>query len=105
MRWRTGCARSSTRPTDLTGIVLDCGGIDFIDSQGSAKLGDILDLVDDAGVELRLARLKPAVSAILQRDGVLQRLGADKVHANLNRAVQAQLEARRPPGSPSELTE
>ena len=33
----------------LDGIVLDCEGIDFIDSQGSAKLGEIVDLAEDAG--------------------------------------------------------
>ena len=40
---------------DITGIVLDCEGIDFIDSQGSAKMGEILDLASQAGVTLRLA--------------------------------------------------
>src|SRR6478609_1581510 len=39
---------------DLTGIVLDCEGIDFVDSQGSAKLNEIVDLAQDAGVTLRL---------------------------------------------------
>ena len=28
----------------IAGIVLDCEGIDFIDSQGSAKMGEILEL-------------------------------------------------------------
>ena len=41
--------------------MLDCEGIDFIDSQGSAKMGEILELTKQAGVTLRLARVKPAV--------------------------------------------
>ena len=44
---------------DLTGVVLDCGGINFVDSQGAAKMDDVLDLTDDSGIVLRLARLKP----------------------------------------------
>jgi SulP family sulfate permease len=40
---------------DITGIVLDCEGIDFIDSQGSAKMGEILELAKQAGVTLRHA--------------------------------------------------
>ena len=48
---------------DITGIVLDCEGIDFIDSQGSAKMGEILELTEQAGVTLRLARVKPAVAS------------------------------------------
>ena len=77
----------------LTGIVLDCGGINFVDSQGAAKLGDVLDLAQDAGLTLRLARLKPGVRATLDRDGVLDRVGGDNIHGNVYRAVQAQLEA------------
>jgi anti-anti-sigma factor len=30
----------------VTGIVLDCGGMDFIDSQGSAKMREILKLTE-----------------------------------------------------------
>ena len=79
------------------GIVLDCGGIDFIDSQGSAKMADVLDLADDSDVVLRLARLKAAVRATLELDGVLDRLGADHVHGNIARAVQAELRERAQP--------
>jgi SulP family sulfate permease len=75
----------------LTGIVIDCGGIVFVDSQGSAKLGDIVALTAEAGVSLRLARVKPMVRAILARDGVLDRIGTDHLHGNVYRAVQAQL--------------
>jgi len=76
----------------LTGIVLDCGGINFVDSQGAAKMGDLLDLAQESGITLRLARLKPSVRSTLHRDGVLERLGTDHVHGNVHRAVQAQLE-------------
>jgi sulfate permease, SulP family len=74
-----------------SGIVLDCEGIDFIDSQGSAKMGEILDLTNQAGVTLRLARVKPAVEKVLQRDGFLDRLGKDRTHGNVHRAVEAQM--------------
>ncbi|TQM64719.1 SulP family inorganic anion transporter [Humibacillus xanthopallidus] len=77
----------------LTGVVLDCGGINFIDSQGVDKLGDIVDLAHEAGVTLRLARLKPEVRAVLERDGVIERLGADRIHGNIYRAVEAERSA------------
>ena len=63
----------------ITGIVLDCEGIDFIDSQGSAKMGEILDLTEHADVTLRLARLKPVAFEILKREGFLERIGADRI--------------------------
>jgi sulfate permease, SulP family len=75
---------------EITGVVLDCGGINFIDSQGVDKMGDIADLAHESGVTLRLARLKPAVRATLERDGVIERLGADHIHGNIYRAVEAQ---------------
>ena len=75
----------------IVAVVLDGGGINFIDSQGSAKLGDVLTMTREAGVTLRLARVKPAVAAILKRDGVWDRVGADRIHGNIDRAVRAQL--------------
>jgi SulP family sulfate permease len=84
---------------DLTGVVLDCAGINFIDSQGSAKMDDLVTLATDSGITLRLARVKAAVSATLARDGVLPRIGADNIHGNVSTAVQAQLEASASPPS------
>jgi SulP family sulfate permease len=75
----------------IAGIVLDCEGIDFIDSQGSAKMGEILELTKQAGVTLRLARVKPAVLQTLEHDGFLGKLGQDKTHGNVDRAVEAQI--------------
>jgi anti-anti-sigma regulatory factor len=69
--------------------VLDCGGINFVDSQGAAKMADIVHLVRESGVNLRLTRLKPAVRAVLERDGVIELIGADRIHGNIYRAVQA----------------
>ena len=87
--------------TGIRGIVLDCEGMDFIDSQGSAKMHEILELTQQAGMTLRLARVKPAVHDVLRRDGVLDRIGDDKIHANIDQAVAAQLAA--PGGSRADL--
>ncbi|GAA1439212.1 SulP family inorganic anion transporter [Leifsonia poae] len=81
---------------ELTGIVIDCGGINFIDSQGAAKLTDVVALARDAGVNLRLTRLKPSPRAVLERDGVIDLIGADHIHGNIHRAVEAeQADAKR----------
>ena len=74
--------------------MLDCEGMDFIDSQGSAKMREILELTGQAGVTLRLARIKPAVRELLARDGVLDRIGDDKTHENIDQAVEAQIVAQ-----------
>jgi high affinity sulfate transporter 1 len=72
-------------------LVLDCVAIDFIDSQGSAKLREIVELTDQAGMTLRLVRMKPAVSDLLDRDGVLERVGRDHVHQSIAAAVDAHM--------------
>jgi sulfate permease, SulP family len=82
---------------DVTGIVLDCEGVDFIDSQGSAKLREILELTERAGVTLRLARVKPAVRELLRRDHVLDRIGGERIHGNIRQAVEAQMIAADTP--------
>jgi hypothetical protein len=41
----------------------------------------------------RLARLKAETLAVLRADGVLDLIGPDHVHGNVDRAVQAELTA------------
>ena len=72
-------------------LVLDLEGVNFVDSQGAAKLTELHDLTEADGVTLRLARVKPQVLAVLEADGILDRIGADHVHGNVHRAVEAQL--------------
>jgi anti-anti-sigma factor len=78
---------------DTKGLVLDCIAIEFIDSQGAAKLGELCDLTAQAGVTLRLARVKPAVLALLARDGFIERIGAGRIHATVAEAVHSHLAA------------
>jgi sulfate permease, SulP family len=77
-------------------VVLDCEGINFLDSQGSAAVDDLLLLCRQGDVTLRLARVKPGVRAILEREGTIERLGTEHLHGNVHRAVEAQLSGGRP---------
>jgi sulfate permease, SulP family len=80
-------------------LVLDLEGVNFIDSQGAAKVTEIHELAEADGVTLRLARVKPQVLAVLKADGIVERIGADRIHGNVQLAVQAQLDdADRRPG-------
>ena len=72
-------------------LVLDLEGVNFVDSQGAAKLTEIHELTEADGVTLRLARVKPHVHAILEADGIIDRIGTDHIHGNVHRAVEAQL--------------
>jgi anti-anti-sigma factor len=72
-------------------LVLDLEGVNFVDSQGAAKLAELHRLGEADGVTLRLARVKPQVLAVLRADGLVDRFGADHIHGNVQRAVKAQL--------------
>jgi len=88
---------------DVTCVVLDCSAINFVDSQGAAELAEIATIAEEEQVTLRLARLKPGVSATLERDGVLSTITPARIHASVDQAVQAQLGARpAPPESTAE---
>jgi SulP family sulfate permease len=80
--------------SELTALVLDCEGINFVDSQGSAKMAEIAQLAEESELTLRLARVKPAVAATLERDEVLERIPTEHIHGNVDRAVQAHLADR-----------
>ena len=80
-------------PEPLRGVVLDLEAVAFIDSQGAEQLSQIHGLVEARGATLHLARVKPPVLVVLTRDGLIDRIGADHLHGNVHRAVEAQLTA------------
>src|SRR3954468_11380842 len=83
--------------SELTGLVLDAAGMNFVDSQGSAKLAEILQLTEEAGLALRLARVSSTVMTVLERDGVLDLIGRAHVHGNVDEAVRAHRAHLTPP--------
>ena len=68
-------------------IVLDFEGVNFIDSQGAYKVGEILELATSADIELRLTRVKTRVKTYLHRDGLIERIGEECIYGNVYEAV------------------
>ena len=75
----------------LQALVLDLDAVTFVDSQGSAKLAEIDELLSGGGVRIHLSAVKPQVRAILDADGLLDLLGVDRVHPDVRAAVEAEL--------------
>jgi high affinity sulfate transporter 1 len=75
----------------LHALVIDLEGVDFVDSQGAAKLAELYEVTKTDGVKLRLARVKPQVLDVLAADGMVATLGADSIHGNVDQAIEAQL--------------
>ena len=87
--------RQITRDSDppLRAVVLDLEGVDFVDSQGSAKLVELAELATVNRITLSLVRVKAPVLAVLEADGVVERIGADHVHDRIPEAISAAREA------------
>jgi anti-anti-sigma factor len=77
--------------SDVRTLVLDLEGVDFVDSQGSAKLAEIHAFLATDDVDFRIARVKPRVRSVLAADGVVDLIGLDHIHGNVHRAVEAAL--------------
>ena len=84
-------------------VVLDLEGVDLVDSQGAAKLAEILDFTESIDVDLRLARVKPAAASVLARDGVLDRFGAGPQPRQRPPSGRGPAR-RRPPGRTGQLS-
>jgi SulP family sulfate permease len=61
--------RELARREGLETVVLNLEAVNFIDSQGAAKLAELRDLLARDGVDLRLDRVKPQVRDVLEADG------------------------------------
>jgi anti-anti-sigma factor len=78
-------------------VVIDFAGVSFIDSQGVEVLGRLVEQSEREGWSLRLARVRGGVLDVLRADGVVDRLGAGRIHGNVDQAVRAELAARTAP--------
>jgi SulP family sulfate permease len=80
-------------PLDL--VVLDLVAVDFLDADGAGALARVQELVADHGARLRLAHVKPAVTEVLRRDGLLDAIGDAHVHGDIEQALLAEQALRR----------
>ncbi|MGH8949208.1 MAG: sodium-independent anion transporter, partial [Acidimicrobiia bacterium] len=81
-------------------LVIDCGSVNFIDSQGAEKLRELHEIAAQQGLALHLSNLKTDVREVLAADGLLELYGADRVHAKTYLAIRAHLEDETPATSP-----
>ena len=85
-------------PTGIDGVILSMEGVNFIDAEGADVLIAIAQAGIDHDIDLHLARVKPQVLEVLERDGFFELVDRDRVHDNIDAAVQrhATLHPRRP---------
>ena len=75
-------------PGDEQAVVLDLEGIGSIDTTAVEHLGVLLDELADLGIVVAIARANERVIGVLERAGLLGRIGADRVFPTINAAVR-----------------
>jgi anti-anti-sigma regulatory factor len=75
-------------------------GVNFIDTEGADVLMAIAQAGIDHGIDLHLARVKPQVIDVLERDGFFGLVDRSHVHDNIDAAVAMHqtLHPTAPPG-------
>ena len=75
----------------LHALVIDLEGVDFVDSQGAAKLAELYEVAKADGRHAPTGAGQAAGSDVLDADGMVATLGADSIHGNVDQAIEAQL--------------
>lgn len=76
----------------LNGVVLSMEGVDYIDAIGADTLKKIVQVGQAVNIDLHLARVKPQVMEVLKLDGVIDLIGADRIHDDIASAVAMHLD-------------
>ena len=66
---------------DLRFVIIDAEGINEIDATGEEMLGHLAQRLDEAGIELLIARAKKQLWDTFERTGLMERLGREHVFA------------------------
>ena len=86
--------------SDLNGVILSMEGVDFIDTEGADTIKAIAEAGQQHDIDLHLARVKPQVAEVLERDGLLDAMPKEHFHSDIAAAVQMHLK-RYPADTPS----
>ena len=68
-------------------MILSMEGVNFIDTEGADVLIAIARAGIDNDIDLHLARVKPQVIEVLERDGFFDLVDRDHVHDNIEDAA------------------
>jgi SulP family sulfate permease len=71
----------------LKHIVLVAKGINDMDASGEEALSLVVDRCRSRGVDISLAGVNDTVMAILTRSGLLDKIGRDRIYANMEKAL------------------
>ncbi len=74
-------------PGEETSVVLDLEGVGSIDTTAADQLQDLFEDLRADGMTVAVARANARVLGVLERAGLVDELGADRVFPTINAAV------------------
>ena len=82
--------RATSEPPATT-LLIDAEGMSDIDTTATQQLGELLDDLDAVGIDVSWARVRQPVLDMLERSGLMDRIGQDHVFLEVDDAVSQHL--------------
>jgi len=83
--------RLSISEPAATALLIDAEGMSDVDATAAQQLGELLDDLDAVGIEVLWARVRRPVVDMLERSGLMDRIGEDHVYLEIDDAVSEYL--------------
>lgn len=68
-------------------IIVDMEGVNFIDIQGADTLLIIAEELESKGIEFHLVSVRSRVYSLLEKDGLIEKIGTNHIHAIMTEAT------------------
>jgi SulP family sulfate permease len=78
--------------TSVRAVVMDLSGVNSLDTTACGMLEDVVDKLDELGVNLYVAGAKGPIRKVLQKSGLWERIGEERFFLNPHLAVSSILE-------------
>jgi len=74
---------------DLRTVIVDASAVSELDGSADHGLHNVVDQLDDAGIDIHLTTVRGPVRAVMSRSGLLERVGRDHIHPDIETALDA----------------
>jgi SulP family sulfate permease len=74
---------------DLRTLILDASAVSELDGSADHSLREVIDHLEDAGIDIHLTTVRGPVRAVMSRSGLLERVGREHIHPDIEAALDA----------------
>ena len=74
---------------ELRTLILDASAVSELDGSADHSLSDVVDYLDEAGIDIHLTTVRGPVRAVMARSGLLERVGRERINPDIESALNA----------------